>query len=185
LRFNYDTDGSDQHPETNEQTLQLLFGRYGPISSVKIMWPRTAEEFSRGHNSGFVSFMHREDAHAAFQNLHDTNIDGHVVRLTWGRAQRRSAHAMKPLPGQQYGSSIKPYGMDEAIRRADLTLPVVLVQPPLDLVRRKDINILARSILQQTDDSQDYLGILVSHSCGIRVNMTGMTVFTIDGDYIR
>jgi U2-associated protein SR140 len=121
------------------------------------MWPRTAEEFSRGHNSGFVSFMHREDAHAAFQNLHDTNIDGHVVRLTWGRAQRRSAHPMKPLPGQQYGSSIKPYGMDEAIRRADLTLPVVLVQPPLDLVRRKDINILARSILQQTDDSQDYL----------------------------
>jgi U2-associated protein SR140 len=121
------------------------------------MWPRTSEEFARGHNSGFVSFMHREDAHAAFQNLHETNIDGHVVRLTWGRAQRRSAHAMQPLPGQKYGSSIKPYGSDEAIHRANMALPAVLVQPPLDLVRRKDINLLARRVLQHMNDDLDYL----------------------------
>lgn len=41
------------------------FGRFGPIASVKIMWPRTDEEKRRQRNCGFVSFMHRADGQAA------------------------------------------------------------------------------------------------------------------------
>ena len=35
------------------------FGRYGPIASVKIMWPRDDDQRRRGRNSGFVAFMVR------------------------------------------------------------------------------------------------------------------------------
>lgn len=41
------------------------FGRFGPIASVKIMWPRTEEEKRRQRNCGFVAFMNRADAQAA------------------------------------------------------------------------------------------------------------------------
>lgn len=34
----------------------------GDLYSVKIMWPRTAEERARGRNTGFVCFMTRDDA---------------------------------------------------------------------------------------------------------------------------
>jgi hypothetical protein len=34
------------------------FGRYGPLASVKIMWPRKEEDDgTKTHNSGFVAFM--------------------------------------------------------------------------------------------------------------------------------
>jgi hypothetical protein len=38
------------------------FGRFGPIGSVKIMWPRDDEQRRRGRNTGFVSFMVRARA---------------------------------------------------------------------------------------------------------------------------
>jgi U2-associated protein SR140 len=41
------------------------FGRFGPIASVKIMWPRTEEEHIRQRNYGFVVFMNRADGQAA------------------------------------------------------------------------------------------------------------------------
>lgn len=41
------------------------FGRFGPIASVKIMWPRTDEERRRQRNCGFVAFMNRNEAQAA------------------------------------------------------------------------------------------------------------------------
>lgn len=43
----------------------MEFGRFGPIGSVKVMWPRTDEEKARGRNCGFVSFMHRSFAEPA------------------------------------------------------------------------------------------------------------------------
>ena len=38
------------------------FVKFGPIASVKIMWPRTDEEKARGKMSGFVAFMTRKSA---------------------------------------------------------------------------------------------------------------------------
>lgn len=42
------------------QVLMETFGRYGPLASVKIMWPRKDEDDgTKTHNSGFVAFMVR------------------------------------------------------------------------------------------------------------------------------
>ena len=54
-----------------------MFGRYGEINSVKIMWPRSEEEKARKRNCGFVSFKLRADAEDAlvsgclFGSIHD------------------------------------------------------------------------------------------------------------------
>lgn len=50
------------NPKMNEQNLCELFGMFGPLASVKIMWPRTQDERDRNRNCGFVAFMSRRDA---------------------------------------------------------------------------------------------------------------------------
>jgi hypothetical protein len=52
-------------PFPAEEDLLELFGRYGEINSVKIMWPRSEEERARKRNCGFVSFRRRRDAEDA------------------------------------------------------------------------------------------------------------------------
>ena len=52
-----------------EEKLAEIFGEYGDINSVKIMWPRTAEEKMKKRNCGFVSFMNRDDAADALVSL--------------------------------------------------------------------------------------------------------------------
>ena len=52
-----------------EKELCEIFGKFGPLASVKIMWPRTEEERSRGRNCGFVAFMNRKDGERAMSNL--------------------------------------------------------------------------------------------------------------------
>ena len=44
-------------PDLDEHVLMKEFGRFGPIASVKIMWPRDEEQRRRGRNNGFVAFM--------------------------------------------------------------------------------------------------------------------------------
>lgn len=53
----------------SEQQLCELFGRYGPLASVKIMWPRTDEEKNRGRNCGFVAYMNRKDGERALNSI--------------------------------------------------------------------------------------------------------------------
>lgn len=50
-----------------------IFGRYGPLASIKIMWPRSDEEKSRGRNCGFVAYMSRKDGERALRNLNGTS----------------------------------------------------------------------------------------------------------------
>ena len=74
--------------QVTEQVLVDLFGEFGPIASVKIMWPRTEEEFSRQRNCGFVSFMKRADAGEALRELQGQILSiilTHIVSicLTW------------------------------------------------------------------------------------------------------
>ena len=55
--------------QMNEEMLCKEFGKYGPLASVKIMWPRTDEERTRVTNRGFVAFMTRKDAERALAAL--------------------------------------------------------------------------------------------------------------------
>lgn len=70
----------------NEEVLCKEFAKYGPIASVKIMWPRTQEEKDRNRNCGFVSFMERKHAEQALRNLDGKELLGYVMRVGWGKA---------------------------------------------------------------------------------------------------
>ena len=52
-----------------------LFGKFGAINSVKVMWPRTEEERVRKRNCGFVSFKRRCDAEEALLELQDAELE--------------------------------------------------------------------------------------------------------------
>lgn len=84
------------NPAVDEGLLCREFAQYGPIASVKIMWPRTNEEKERNRNCGFVSFMTREAAATALRNLDGKELLGNVLRVGWGKAVAIPA---KPIYG--------------------------------------------------------------------------------------
>lgn len=55
--------------QITEQQLMEVFGKYGPLASIKIMWPRSDEEKARGRNCGFVAYMSRKDGERALRCL--------------------------------------------------------------------------------------------------------------------
>jgi len=57
------------NPKISEQQLMEIFGKYGPLASIKIMWPRSDEEKARGRNCGFVAYMNRKDGERALKFL--------------------------------------------------------------------------------------------------------------------
>ncbi|XP_028839203.1 U2 snRNP-associated SURP motif-containing protein-like isoform X2 [Denticeps clupeoides] len=76
------------NPKMNEEMLCKEFGKYGPLASVKIMWPRTDEERTRVTNRGFVAFMTRKDAERALAALDGKVVMGFEMKLGWGKAVR-------------------------------------------------------------------------------------------------
>ncbi|CEP07585.1 hypothetical protein [Parasitella parasitica] len=80
------------NPTVTEAGLCQEFGKFGPIASVKIMWPRTQEEKDKGNNCGFVSFMTRQDAANAIRSLDGKELHGYALRVGWGKAVPIPAH---------------------------------------------------------------------------------------------
>lgn len=74
------------NPKITEQQLMEIFGRYGPLASIKIMWPRSEEEKSRGRNCGFVAYMSRLDAERALRCLNGRDVMGYEMKLGWGKS---------------------------------------------------------------------------------------------------
>ncbi|GKY94615.1 hypothetical protein MPSEU_000427000 [Mayamaea pseudoterrestris] len=74
-------------PSVTEEEVGYLFGQFGELYSVKIMYPRTAEERSRNRHSGFVCFCNRQDAQDAIAACNDRDVfgKGHRLQLNWGR----------------------------------------------------------------------------------------------------
>ncbi|KAK7925510.1 hypothetical protein WMY93_007820 [Mugilogobius chulae] len=75
-------------PKMNEELLCKEFGKYGPLASVKIMWPRNDEERNRTSNRAFVAFMTRKDAERALAALEGKIVMGFEMKLGWGRPAR-------------------------------------------------------------------------------------------------
>lgn len=65
-----------------EPELCEIFGRFGPLASVKIMWPRTDEERSRGRNCGFVAFMNRKDGERALNALKGQQWSNNYINIS-------------------------------------------------------------------------------------------------------
>lgn len=73
------------NPTINENDLCDIFGRFGPLASIKIMWPRTDEERARNRNSGFVAYMSRVDAERAMKALNGLEIRNYEMKLVSAR----------------------------------------------------------------------------------------------------
>ncbi|KAG0422520.1 hypothetical protein HPB47_001663, partial [Ixodes persulcatus] len=74
------------NPKMTEQELCEIFGRYGPLASVKIMWPRSQEERQRKRNCGFVAYMNRKDGERAIKHLSGNEVMGFEMKMGWGKA---------------------------------------------------------------------------------------------------
>lgn len=61
---------------TTEDQLRFLFEQYGEVSSVKII---NDPELNRSKGFGFVEMPDKEQAFAAIDNLHDTEVDGRQI----------------------------------------------------------------------------------------------------------
>ncbi|KAJ4834341.1 Protein rrc1 [Turnera subulata] len=96
----------DGDPQTtnlyvDENFLLRTFGRFGPIASVKIMWPRTEEERRRQRNCGFVAFMNRADGQAAKDEMQGVVVYEYELKIGWGKSVALPAQALPaPPPGQ-------------------------------------------------------------------------------------
>ncbi|GMH20336.1 hypothetical protein Nepgr_022177 [Nepenthes gracilis] len=88
-------------PKVDENFLLRTFGRFGPIASVKIMWPRTDEERRRQRNCGFVAFMNRADGQAAKEEMQGVVVYEYELKIGWGKSVALPAQALPaPPPGQ-------------------------------------------------------------------------------------
>ncbi|CAE7777846.1 U2surp [Symbiodinium pilosum] len=73
-------------PEWTEELISREFGRFGEITSIKIMYPRNEQQRQRGMNSGFVQFKTRAQAEYARLKLNGKEYFGMCLRIDWGRA---------------------------------------------------------------------------------------------------
>ncbi|XP_050302089.1 U2 snRNP-associated SURP motif-containing protein-like [Anthonomus grandis grandis] len=82
-------------PGISETYLTEQFGAFGPLASVKIMWPRGEEKFRNiDTNCGFVAFMSRKDAERALKNMkHRTDM-----RVGWGKSVDLPSHPVYVPP---------------------------------------------------------------------------------------
>ncbi len=103
------------HPAVTEDRLRQVFGAYGSLLSIKIMWPRTEEERLKRRNCGFVSFWKRPDAQAAMDALGDRDLDGHIITVRWGRAVSKLTRGLeqdtleKTAPEDVAGMTMTPF----------------------------------------------------------------------------
>ena len=65
--------------ESNEESLREVFGEYGEIVAVKIIYDRDSRE-SRGF--GFVTFSNSRAATAAIRSVDGAQIEGRTVRVS-------------------------------------------------------------------------------------------------------
>uniref|UniRef100_A0A8C4YXJ5 U2 snRNP associated SURP domain containing n=1 Tax=Gadus morhua TaxID=8049 RepID=A0A8C4YXJ5_GADMO len=120
------------NPQMNEEMLCQEFGRYGPLASVKIMWPRTDEERARERNCGFVAFMNRRDAERALKNLNGKMIMNFEMKLGWGKGVPIPPHPIYIPPSMmEHTLPPPPSGLPfNAQPRERLKNPAAALLPP-------------------------------------------------------
>uniref|UniRef100_UPI0037E893E6 U2 snRNP-associated SURP motif-containing protein isoform X1 n=1 Tax=Semicossyphus pulcher TaxID=241346 RepID=UPI0037E893E6 len=123
-------------PKMNEEMLCQEFCKYGPLASVKIMWPRTDEERCRTSNRAFVAFMTRKDAERALAALDGKVIMGFEMKLGWGKPARIPPQPLytpvgvRATPPPQSGLPFNAQPRDRF--RNDFTKPLGMSKGELD-----------------------------------------------------
>ncbi|KAL2576558.1 hypothetical protein AAZV13_16G083000 [Glycine max] len=150
-------------PKVDENFLLRTFGRFGPIASVKIMWPRTEEERRRQRNCGFVAFMNRADGQAAKDEMQGVVVYEYELKIGWGKSVALPSQALPaPPPGHmairsKEGSTVilsGPSGPPVTTvpnQNSELVLtpnvPDIMVTPPEDDHLRHVIDTMALYVL--------------------------------------
>ncbi|XP_042442122.1 protein RRC1-like [Zingiber officinale] len=147
-------------PKVDENFLLRTFGRFGPIASVKIMWPRTEEERRRQRNCGFVAFMNRADGQAAKDEMQGVVVYEYELKIGWGKSVALPAQALPaPPPGHmairnKEGNTVIISGPDGApvtSQSSELVLtpniPDIVVVTPEDDHLRHVIDTMALYVL--------------------------------------
>ncbi|KAJ1984184.1 hypothetical protein H4R34_000838 [Dimargaris verticillata] len=130
------------HPQVNEESICRSFAKYGPIASVKVMWPRTQEEFDRNRNCGFVSFMTRGDAAQAIKHMDGSVLMGHTLSVGWGKAVPLPPKPIfvleegdePPPTGLPFNAQIPPEPSGQSVWLNPSRFPEVCVTLPKDQV---------------------------------------------------
>ncbi|KAK7265432.1 hypothetical protein RJT34_33052 [Clitoria ternatea] len=150
-------------PKVDENFLLRTFGRFGPIASVKIMWPRTEEERRRQRNCGFVAFMNRADGQAAKDEMQGVVVYEYELKIGWGKSVALPSQALPaPPPGHmairsKEGSTVilsgpsGPPVTSVPNQNSELVLtpnvPDIMVTPPEDEHLRHVIDTMALYVL--------------------------------------
>ncbi|XP_019446970.1 PREDICTED: protein RRC1-like isoform X1 [Lupinus angustifolius] len=150
-------------PQVDENFLLRTFGRFGPIASVKIMWPRTEEERRRQRNCGFVAFMNRADGQAAKDEMQGVVVYEYELKVGWGKSVSLPSQALPaPPPGHmairsKEGNTVilsgpsGPPVTSVPNQNAELVLtpnvPDIMVTPPADDHLRHVIDTMALYVL--------------------------------------
>ncbi|XP_057419830.1 protein RRC1 isoform X2 [Lotus japonicus] len=150
-------------PKVDENFLLRTFGRFGPIASVKIMWPRTEEERRRQRNCGFVAFMNRADGQAAKDEMQGVVVYEYELKIGWGKSVALPSQALPaPPPGHmairsKEGSTVilsgpsGPPVTSVPSQNSELVLtpnvPDIMVTPPEDDHLRHLIDTMALYVL--------------------------------------
>jgi len=134
-----------------EETIQKIFGKYGHISSVKIMWPRKDEERGRQHNCGFVSFQDRRAAEEAKRNLDGTDVLGSSLKIDWSKPVKAVGVPMVMAPNAKEAvlAMVKagPGGFSDKAgfsSRASASEPPIKIKIPSRTADKKRINSAAK-----------------------------------------
>lgn len=91
--------------DADEDSVMREFAKYGPIASVKIMWPREDELMHARALSGFVAFMTRSSAEQAKEEMDGKVLGGtHDLRVGWGKPVPLPAKPIWPLTEEAHGS---------------------------------------------------------------------------------
>ncbi|KAL1493358.1 hypothetical protein ABEB36_011427 [Hypothenemus hampei] len=141
------------NPKLSEPQLMEIFGKYGPLASIKIMWPRSDEEKSRGRNCGFVAYMSRKDGERAMRNLNGKDVFGHEMKLGWGKAVIIPPHPIyippvlmevsQPPPPSGLPFNAQPSSEDKDILpKSDEELDAILKRAIVKVVIPSDKNLL-------------------------------------------
>eukprot|EP00927_Polykrikos_kofoidii_P075162 TRINITY_DN7123_c0_g1_i1.p1 TRINITY_DN7123_c0_g1~~TRINITY_DN7123_c0_g1_i1.p1 ORF type:complete len:942 (+),score=201.70 TRINITY_DN7123_c0_g1_i1:300-2828(+) len=72
-------------PAWTEELISREFGRFGCITSIKIMYPRTGRQLVCGMSTGFVQYVERRQAEAAKAAMNGRNYFGMELRIEFSK----------------------------------------------------------------------------------------------------
>eukprot|EP00697_Spironema_sp_BW2_P002061 gnl/Spiro4/12769_TR6768_c0_g1_i1.p1 gnl/Spiro4/12769_TR6768_c0_g1~~gnl/Spiro4/12769_TR6768_c0_g1_i1.p1 ORF type:complete len:677 (-),score=198.52 gnl/Spiro4/12769_TR6768_c0_g1_i1:149-2104(-) len=115
----------DLDPSVDEETLQRVFGAYGPITSKIIMRFKEGEKAGQSRGFGFVCFAEPAHAQAAVEALNGTVIND--KKITCNRALKKEQRARqlsqllhKPYENFSQGTNLYVKYLDESVTTDDL-----------------------------------------------------------------